>query len=36
MLPNIIAVITQTIEANNEEGARHGFDVLETLLIIVS
>jgi hypothetical protein len=31
----MITVVGQTIEAKNEEGARHGFDVFETLLILV-
>lgn len=36
LLPNMIAVIGQCVEAGNEPGARQLFDVLETLLILVS
>ena len=36
LLPSMIQVIGQAVEAGNETGARHLFDVLETLLIIVS
>lgn len=32
----MIAVIGQCVEAGNEPGARQLFDVLETLLILVS
>ena len=32
----MIQVIGQAVEAGNEAGARHLFDVLETLLILVS
>lgn len=35
MLPGIIGVVSQACEANNEEDARWGFDVIETLLILV-
>ncbi|KAH9941479.1 ARM repeat-containing protein [Amylocystis lapponica] len=34
LLPGIIAVIGQSVEAGNEAGARQLFDVLETLLIL--
>lgn len=36
LLPAMIQVIGQAVEAGNEAGARHLFDVLETLLILVS
>ncbi len=35
LLPSIIQVIGQTVETGNDGGARHLFDVLETLLILV-
>ncbi|KAF9052288.1 ARM repeat-containing protein [Hymenopellis radicata] len=34
ILPSMIQVIGQCVEANNDVGARHLFDVLETLLIL--
>ncbi|KAK0218164.1 armadillo-type protein [Armillaria fumosa] len=34
LLPSIIQVIGQTVETGNDGGARHLFDVLETLLIL--
>ena len=36
LLPSMIQVIGQAVEAGNEAGARHLFDVLETLLILVN
>ena len=30
----MIGVLGQCLEAGNEDGARHGFDVFETLLIL--
>lgn len=36
LLPNIMHVIGQCIESTNETGARQLFDVLETLLVLVS
>lgn len=36
LLPSMINVIGQCVEASNEQGARQLFDVLETLLILVS
>ena len=36
LLPAMIQVIGQSVEAGNETGARQLFDVLETLLILVS
>jgi hypothetical protein len=36
LLPAMIQVIGQTVEAGNEAGARQLFDVFETLLILVS
>ena len=35
ILPAMIQVIGQTVETGNDVGARHLFDVLETLLILV-
>lgn len=35
LLPSMINVIGQCVEASNEQGARQLFDVLETLLILV-
>lgn len=35
LLPSMIQVIGQAVEVGNEAGARHLFDVLETLLILV-
>ena len=35
LLPSMIQVIGQAVEAGNEAGARHLFDVLEMLLILV-
>lgn len=35
LLPAMIQVIGQCVETNNDVGARHLFDVLETLLILV-
>jgi hypothetical protein len=36
LLPGMIIVIGQCVEAGNEEASRQLFDVLETLLILVS
>ena len=36
LLPGMIQVIGQCVETSNEAGARQLFDVLETLLILVS
>lgn len=35
LLPSMINVIQQTLDAGDEPGARHVFDVFETLLILV-
>jgi hypothetical protein len=35
LVPSMIQVISQTVEANNETGARQLFDVIESLLILV-
>ena len=35
LLPSMIQVIGQAVEAGNEAGARHLFDVLELLLVLV-
>jgi len=36
LIPSMVSVLHQTMEAGNEDGARKGFDVFETLLILVS
>ncbi|KAG8884617.1 hypothetical protein FRB98_002297 [Tulasnella sp. 332] len=36
LLPGIIGVVSQSCASNNEDDARHGFDVIETLLILES
>ena len=35
MIPNILLVIGQCVEAGNEDGSRHVFDALSTFLILV-
>jgi hypothetical protein len=35
LVPSMIQVIGQTVEAKNETGARQLFDVIESLLILV-
>jgi importin-4 len=34
LIPGIFGVIGRAVEANNEEFARHLFDIVETLLIL--
>ncbi|KAF8758324.1 ARM repeat-containing protein [Rhizoctonia solani] len=34
LIPNIMDVLADCLERSDEEGARHGFDVFETLLIL--
>lgn len=34
LIPNMVAVLGQALEANDTDGVKHGFDVLETLLYI--
>lgn len=34
LIPGMVGVLHQVMEAGNEEGARNGFDVFETLLIL--
>lgn len=36
LIPNMVTVLGQALEANDTDGVKHGFDVLETLLYIVS
>ena len=36
LIPNILLVISQCVEAGNEDGSRHVFDALSTFLILVS
>lgn len=36
LVPNMVAVLGQALEADDGDGIKHGFDVLETLLYIVS
>lgn len=36
LIPQMVQVLHQTMETGNEDGARKGFDVFETLLILVS
>lgn len=35
LVPNMVAVLGQALEAGDQDGVKHGFDVLETLLYIV-
>lgn len=35
LVPNMVAVLGQALEAGDSDGTKHGFDVLETLLYIV-
>jgi hypothetical protein len=35
LIPNILLVISQCVEAGNEDGSRHVFDALSTFLILV-
>lgn len=35
LIPSMVAVLHQAMEGGNEDAARKGFDVFETLLILV-
>ena len=34
LIPNMVSVLGQALEAHDDDGTKHGFDVLETLLYI--